>query len=102
MANTPEGRVKKRLKDLFKAMKERGLPIYYHMAVQNGMGKPSLDFTGCVRGKYFAIEAKAPGKEPTKRQEDTIKEMRDAGATVLVFDGTNYEELKQWLGKLFS
>jgi hypothetical protein len=82
MANTPEGKVKDKIKAVLK-----GYHAYYHMPVQNGMGSPTLDFTGCYYGHFFGIEAKAPGKVPTKRQELTIKSMTDAGAVVFVIDG---------------
>ena len=82
MANTPEGKVKDRIVKCLK-----GYGAYYHMPVQNGMGRPSLDFIGCYYGHFFAVEAKAPGKKPTKRQELTMREMMNAGAAVFVIDG---------------
>lgn len=84
---TPEGKVKEIVK---KALKEAG--AYYHMPVQNGMGKPTLDFVGCLSGLFFAIETKAEGGKLTLRQEETIKEMRAAGAAVFVVTGV--EEAK--------
>lgn len=90
---TPEGSVKAKIKQILNEHK----PIRYDMPVQNGMGKPSLDFTGCHWGRYFAIEAKAPGKKPTPRQELTIAETREAGGKVFVIDGTDYSELIEWL-----
>ena len=39
-------------------------------------------------GLYFAIETKAPGKEPTVIQEATIKRIRAAGGLVFVVDTT--------------
>ena len=51
---TPEGRVKSRLKKAIKAAEADGLCVYYHMPVQNGMGAPTLDFVGCVGGRYWA------------------------------------------------
>lgn len=74
---TPEGRVKDQIKKLLKRYH-----VYYHMAVLNGMGAPSLDFVCCHRGRYIAIEAKAPDKKPTARQEVTMAEMAAAGAFV--------------------
>lgn len=91
---TPESKVKEAVKKL---LKERG--AYYHMPVQNGMGKPSLDFVGCYRGKFFAIETKAAGKKPTLRQQATIAEMEAAGAAVFVVAGDfGMDELRWWLG----
>jgi hypothetical protein len=57
------------------------------MPVQNGMGKASLDYIGWFRGRAFAIEAKAPGKRPTVRQEITMASMSLAGARVFSIDG---------------
>jgi phosphoserine phosphatase len=48
------------------------------------------------RGRPLAIEAKAPGEVPTRRQERTIKQIQQAGGRVMVISG-NYEELEQWL-----
>jgi hypothetical protein len=76
---TPEGKVKAKVKAL---LKQWG--AYFHMPVQNGMGEPTLDFIACLNGRFIAIETKAPGKKPTKRQEVTMAQMRAAGAFVFV------------------
>lgn len=91
MANTPEGKVKDKVKGILK-----GYGAYYHMPVQNGMGAPTLDFIGCYYGHFFSIETKAPGKSPTPRQELTIKDMTHAGAAVFVIDG-DIKGLDAWL-----
>ena len=83
---TPEGKVKEQVKKL---LKKYG--VYWHMPVQNGMGAPSLDLICCVRGRYLAIETKAPGKKPTPRQEVTMYEILKAGGTVYVIDGDTAE-----------
>ena len=67
---TPEGKVKAAIKAVLKRV-----GAYYHMPVQNGMGAPSLDFVCCYKGRFVAIEAKAPGEKPTKRQIQTRNEM---------------------------
>ena len=100
MANTPEGKVKDQVKRAMKRLIEKGYPVYYHMPVQNGMGKPALDFVGCIKGQFFAIETKAPGKKPTERQLATIADMQAAGAHVFVYDGSNPEVLAGWLAML--
>lgn len=76
---TPEGKIKERVKKLLKAY-----GIYYHMPVMNGMGAPTLDFICCYKGRYFAIETKAPGKKPTPRQLITIRDIEQAGGWVFV------------------
>lgn len=94
MASTPESKVKKQIRAIL-----INAGAYYHMPVQNGMGAPTLDFIGCSNGRFFAVEAKAPGKQPTERQLLTIEEMTRAGATVFVIDGQQdqYEILIAWL-----
>ena len=88
---TPEGRVKDAVKKVLKSY-----DAYYHMPVMNGMGAPTLDFVGCHRGRYFAIETKAPGKVPTPRQWSTIINIRTAGGKVFIIDGDT-KELELWL-----
>lgn len=79
---TPEGRVKAKVKALLKSY-----GAYYHMPVQNGMGKPSLDFVCCHKGRFLAIETKTEKGKLTTRQQVTMDEMQKAGAIVLVIRG---------------
>lgn len=55
-----------------------------------------MDYIGCYRGKYFAVETKAPGKKPTDRQNMIIDRMRKAGGAVFIIDG-DLTELKHWI-----
>jgi len=74
------------------------LGAYQHWPVQNGMGAPCLDCHGCYRAIYFAIEAKAPGKVPTPRQDNTIRNIASAGGLVMVIstvEGAN--NIPRWL-----
>lgn len=102
---TPEGKVKAKIREL---LKQYG--SYSHSPVQNGMGRPSLDFVCCMHGQYFAVEAKAPGNTLTPRQELTKKEIEDAGGKVFVvgerdlrntygseYDYSGLEALEKWL-----
>ena len=90
---TPEGKVKEQIKRLL-----REYEAYYFMPVQNGMGAPSLDFLVCYNGQFIGIEAKAPGKKPTPRQEVTMTQMRSAGAICMVVDGPDtLDMLNMWL-----
>ncbi len=93
---TPEGHVKEKVKKL---LKEFG--VYYHMPVQNGMGKPSLDFICCAKGRFLAIETKTEKGQLTLRQQATIDEMQKAGAIVLVIrgesDGESFAILRSFL-----
>jgi hypothetical protein len=95
MSTTPEGKVKGRVKEV---LERHG--TYFHMPVQNGMGKPTLDFVICHRGRFGAIETKAGSGRPTRRQELTMAEMRKAGAAVfLINDVQGMDELEEWLNE---
>lgn len=92
---TPEGRMKEKVK---KILREAG--AYYHCPVMNGMGSPTLDFICCFRGRYLAIETKAPGKLPTERQRITMTQITDAGGAVLVISEIRHlDQLQDWLEK---
>ena len=90
---TPEGKVKAKISALLKTHEPA---LWYYMPVQNGMGKAVLDYIGFDHGRGFAIEAKAPGEEPTDRQNTTIRDMVASGAKVFVIDG-DLTELEDWL-----
>lgn len=80
---TPEARVKREINRILKHV-----GAYHHMPVQNGMGAPTVDYVCCLRGRYFVIEAKAPGKWLTARQEITCKQIQDAGGAWFCIDGS--------------
>ncbi len=91
---TPEGRVKALIDRVLKEQHD----TYYHKPVQNGMGAPTLDYVGCSAGRYFVVEAKAPGKLPTARQNDTMAKVVAAGGVAFVVDGEeSLYELRLWL-----
>ncbi len=105
---TPEGRVKKNIK---RRLDKYESSVYYHMPVPSGFGAPSLDFVGCCRGHFFAIEAKAPGKDPSSRQEGTREDMMAAGGKVFVIDDDDsgdprivypIEPLELWLDAIMD
>jgi hypothetical protein len=82
---TPEGRVKAKVKRRLKA--EFGTECWPFMPVQMGYGVQALDFLLCIKGYFFAIETKAPGKKPTPLQDTTIATIREAGGLVFVVEG---------------
>lgn len=92
MATTPEGKVKKTVSALLRSVPD----LYYFMPVPSGYGESTLDYLGCYRGKFFAVETKAPGKKPTDRQNMMIERMTKAGAKVFVIDG-DITDLKNWI-----
>lgn len=92
---TPEGEIKR---EIDKALAECGKSIWWFKPVQFGYGDRALDYVGWVNGKPFAVEAKRPGKKPTKFQQITIEKMRSAGGTVFVCADTHdVYRFEQWL-----
>ena len=92
MASTPEGKVKRTVSSLLRSIPD----LYYFMPVPSGYGESSLDYLGSFRGRFFAVETKAPGKKPTDRQNMIIERIRKSGGAVFVIDG-DITELKNWL-----
>lgn len=85
MTTTPEGRVKTSVKAYLRSRNVASLsatishPVgYYHMYVPHGYGEPALDFTGCYKGRFFAIETKARGGVPSAMQNRVMKLQQDA------------------------
>lgn len=97
MAVTPEGKVKKEVIKILKAHE-----AYYFCPVQNGFGKPGLDFHCVHHGLGFFIETKAPGKRPTPRQNITIQEVQKSSGMVFVIDGTDKTDTYEQLDKFLS
>jgi hypothetical protein len=93
MADTPEGRVKKKVSSYLKSL---GPDCYYEMPVPGGFGKSGLDYSGTYQGRSFYIETKAPGHKPTPRQMQTAAQQRAAGAAVFIIDG-DLSELMNWI-----
>lgn len=104
---TPEGKVKLHVKNF---LEERGCatlskPVhdprgYYHMYVPHGYGEPSLDFTGCYKGRFFAIETKAKGNVPSALQNLVMKAHHNAlGFSIW---GDDAEVICKRLGEFFD
>lgn len=94
---TPEGRVKQAIKSVLDRLKP---DLWYWMPVPFGYGSSVLDFVVCYRGRLAMIEAKAPGKSMTPRQELVAAEVRAAGGVVFEIDGLEgLKELQAWLNQ---
>ena len=77
--------------------------MYLFMPVPSGYGRTTLDFLGCYRRRFFAIETKAPGKKPTLRQAAELKLIdRAMGKTFVIDDVSSpvLDELRAWLDNL--
>lgn len=94
--NTPEGKVKKDVKELLQRMQ-----IWFYMPVQTGYGLTGIpDFICCWKGLFIAIECKAPGREKTvtPSQRRILNEIREHGGRAVVVSSA--VELGLWLGLL--
>lgn len=95
---TPEGKVKKRIKEVLNAYN-----IYYFMPVQFGIGATGVDFH-CVMDWHdvnlaFFIEAKAPDEEATQRQDLFLRAReKEQNAETFIIDGEEgIQALIEWL-----
>ena len=80
MAQTPEGKVKKSVRQVLD-----GLGAYYVMPVTGGFGRQGApDFLVCLEGKFFGIETKAGKGKLTALQEMNLKKIIDCGGVALV------------------
>jgi hypothetical protein len=93
MANTPEKKVKDRIKALCKAY-----GAYYTMPVMTGMASNGTpDILVCHRGQFAGVEAKAGKGKPTKLQMVRLVEIVRAGGTALVINEDNMGVFESWL-----
>jgi hypothetical protein len=90
---TPEGKVKKRVKEI---LKEAG--AYWTMPLGTGFSSSGVpDFLVCKDGLFYGIECKANGGKPTALQLKNLDDIRKAGGIALVIDETNVETLRKEL-----
>ena len=93
MADTPEKKVKQRVK---KILDEMG--IYHFSPYQAGMGRAGIpDIIGCYRGLFVAIECKAGKGKTTALQEREINAIRTAKGLAFVINEENVDNLKELL-----
>lgn len=91
MAQTPEAKVKAKIKAI---LKEHN--VYYAMPIGTGYGNSGVpDFLCCVNGKFVAIEAKAGRGEPTALQWKNLGLINKAGGYTLVIRETNIDYLEK-------
>lgn len=89
MANTPEAKVKAKIKAILKAHN-----VYYAMPIGTGYGNSGVpDFLCCVNGKFVAIEAKAGKGEATALQLKNLSDINRAGGYTLIIRENNLEYL---------
>ena len=90
MATTPEGKVKKWVKDQLRNYETKTeTSIYTNWPVPGGYGESMLDLVGCYFGRFFMIETKVVGKDMTDRQKQCAARVKAAGGHVFVIDQVN-------------
>jgi pantoate kinase len=90
MAQTPEAKVKAKIKEILKAHN-----IYYVMPIGTGYGNSGVpDFLCCVHGYFMAIEAKAGKGTTTALQEKNLTNVRNSGGVALVINETNLVDIE--------
>jgi len=79
---TPEGKLTRKIKLHLKKKK------VWHLKVHGGpmqmAGVPDLLL--CVKGKFVALELKAPGKKVTRLQQHQMERIKDSGGLAYVID----------------
>lgn len=73
----------------------RSIGAYIYSPTPVGYGAPTLDDLCCIKGKFVAIEYKAPGKLPTPRQAQTITDVCKAGGIAFATD--SIERTKKYI-----
>lgn len=89
--STPEGNVKLKIKAFLLTF---GEVLWFFMPFQGGYGIRGIpDIIGCYKGRFFAIEVKAPGGKPKPWQNLIMDLIRKAGGLCIVAD--NLDTVKQ-------
>ena len=84
--STPEALIKQKIR----AYLVDELKAYYFAPVQMGMGVSTLDILCCIQGKFVGIEVKVPGKVPTVRQKQIMRDIIAAGGVAFWTDSLEY------------
>lgn len=93
MAQTPEGKVKAKLK---KVLDEMG--IWHFSPFQAGMGRAGIpDVIACYEGRFVAFECKAGRGKTTALQEREINAIRKAKGLAFVINEANVDNTKELL-----
>lgn len=90
---TPEGKVKRKVKDVLKS-----LGAYYAMPVGGGFGNAGVpDFLVCFKGRFIGIETKAGRGKATALQLSNLDQIIEAGGHSFIINEANVGELTQLL-----
>lgn len=98
MAKTPEGRIKDAVVKLLKAH-----GVYYFFPATHGYGRSGVpDIVCCAKGRFLAIECKAPGKSPTALQRREMARIGEAGGMAFVIASEDVSGLDDMLKSYFQ
>ena len=90
MGTTPEGKVKKKVKDFLDR-----LGVYHFSPPGMGLGRAGIpDIIACHRGRFIAIECKAGDNQPTALQSRELEAITNAGGLAFVVRESNLDRLK--------
>lgn len=93
MAQTPEGKVKDKIKKILKEFN-----VYHFMPIGGMYSKIGVpDIICCYKGKFIGIECKAGKNKPTALQERELKLIQEAGGYSLVINEENIDDVRQLL-----
>lgn len=99
--DTPEREVKRKITVFLDSLQR----CYYRMHVPFGYGKKSIDYEGCINGRFFGIEAKSPDNDAkvTPLQRDTLIAIVEAGGgAFIVSTDEGLNAFKRWAFLCFS
>ena len=87
---TPEGKVKKRVKEILTKM-----GAYWTMPIGSVFSRNGVpDFLCCYHGWFVAIETKAGSGKTTKLQDYELARIKEAGGISIVINETNIDILE--------
>jgi hypothetical protein len=94
---TPEGKVKDKVKRLFKSM-----GVYYAMPATGGYGVSGVpDFLVCLKGKFIGVECKAGKGKPTALQLKNLAEIEASGGISVIVNEDNLEQFETAMRKYY-
>jgi hypothetical protein len=97
MSMTPEGKVKDKVKRLFKSM-----GVYYAMPATGGYGVSGVpDFLVCLKGKFIGVECKAGKGKPTALQLKNLAEIEASGGISVIVNEDNLEQFETAMRKYY-
>jgi hypothetical protein len=94
---TPEGKVKDKVKRLFKSM-----GVYYAMPATGGYGISGVpDFLVCLKGRFIGVECKAGKGKPTALQLKNLAEIEASGGISVIVNEENLEQFETTMRKYY-